>query len=106
MAKIQETVTVTIDDQSYDVATLSDGVKQMVALMDEWRQDEADQTSGLLKTRAAIRDIQNTLLTTIKAELAPAAEDVPADAGLGQAAAPADLVDAPADLVDAPAVAA
>lgn len=79
MAKIQETVTVTIDEQSYDVVALSDGANQMIAMMDEWRQKEADLTSDLLMARAAIRDIQNTLLTTIKAEVAPA-EEVATDA--------------------------
>lgn len=74
MAKIQETITVTIDDKSYEVAQLSDNVKQMIGLMDEWRQKEADLTSDLLMARAALRDIQNTLLNAIKAETAPAAE--------------------------------
>jgi aryl carrier-like protein len=85
MAKIQETVTVTIDEQSYEVAALSDGAKQMIAMMDEWRQKEADVTSDLLMARAAIRDIQNTLLATIKAEVAPA--EVAPEAPAGEAAA-------------------
>lgn len=78
-ANIQPTTSVTIDEATYAVADLSDNVKQMIALMDEWRQKDADQTNDLLLVRAAIRDIQNTLLTTIKQELEQkAAEGQPA----------------------------
>ncbi len=72
MAKVQETTSVTIDDKTFQVADLSDNVKQMIGLMDEWRQEDADLTNKVLMVRAAIRDIQNTLLTTIKQETAPA----------------------------------
>ena len=73
MPKIQPTLTITLDDATFEVANMSDQVKQLVMYLDEWRQDEADQTSALLKTRAALHDIQNTLLTTIQAEQAAAA---------------------------------
>ena len=72
MAQVQKTTTVTIDEQSFEVASLSENVQQMIALMDEWRQKDADLTSELLMVRAALRDIQNTLLTTIKSETTPA----------------------------------
>lgn len=75
MAKIQETTSVTIDEQTYQVADLSDNVKQMIGLMDEWRQEDADLTNKVLMVRAAIRDIQNTLLTTIKQEVAEKAAE-------------------------------
>ena len=69
MAKVQETTSVTIDETTIQVANLSDNVKQMIVLMDEWRQEDADLTNKVLMVRAAIRDIQNTLLTAIKAEV-------------------------------------
>ncbi len=72
MAQVQKTTTVTIDEQSFEVSSLSENVQQMIALMDEWRQRDADLTGDLLMVRAAIRDIQNTLLSTIKAETSPA----------------------------------
>lgn len=72
MAQVQKTTTVTIDEQSFEVSSLSENVQQMIALMDEWRQRDADLTGDLLMVRAAIRDIQNTLLSTIKAETTPA----------------------------------
>ena len=78
MAQVQKTTTVTIDEQSFEVASLSENVQQMIALMDDWRQKDADLTSELLMVRAALRDIQNTLLTTIKSETAPAETEAPA----------------------------
>ena len=78
MAQVQKTTTVTIDEQSFEVASLSENVQQMISLMDEWRQKDADLTSELLMVRAALRDIQNTLLTTIKSETTPAETEAPA----------------------------
>jgi hypothetical protein len=75
---VQDTLTITIDDNVYDVADLSTDVKQMVQYLDDWRQDEADQTSDLLKTRAALRDIQNMILAQIQKDQAPA-EVVPTE---------------------------
>lgn len=68
MPKIQQTTTITIDTATFEVASMSENVQQLVVYLDEWRQEEADQTSALLKTRAALHDIQNTLLSTIQAE--------------------------------------
>ncbi len=63
---VQKTLTVTIDEKVYDVADLSQEAQQMIVYLDDWRQQEADETSCLLKTRAAIHDIQNNLLAQIQ----------------------------------------
>jgi len=68
MAQIQPTTTITVDGNSFEVANMSTEVQQMIVYLDNWRQDEADQASELLKTRAALRDIQNTLLQQIQQE--------------------------------------
>lgn len=75
MPKIQNTLTITIDDAVYDVASTSDEVKNLVMYMDEWRQNEADLTSDLLKTRAAIQHIQNELLAALNKERAAVATE-------------------------------
>lgn len=74
MPQIQKTVTITVDETTFEVANMSAEIQQLVVYLDEWRQEEADQTSALLKTRAALHDIQNTMLTTIQQEQAAAAE--------------------------------
>lgn len=78
MQKIQPTTTITVDDKTFEVASMSDDVKQLIVYLDDWRQDEADQTSALLKTRAALHDLQNTLLSTLQSEAA-AAQQAPVD---------------------------
>lgn len=81
MTPVQPTLSITIEDQTFDVAACSDQVKQMVSFMDDWRQKEVDTSSELLMIRSAVRDIQNSLLATIRQEQqdaeaakAPAAE--------------------------------
>ena len=72
--QVEKTLTVTIDETSYVVANMSEPVKQLISYMDDWRQKEADTTSDLLMVRSALRDIQNSLMTTINAEKQAAAE--------------------------------
>lgn len=81
MTPIQPTVTITVDGENFEVANMSNEVQQMVQYLDTWRQEEANQASDLLKTRAALRDLQNTLLQQIqnekKAEEEAASEEAP-----------------------------
>ena len=72
MPQVQQTLTITIDDTIFEVANMSPEVQSAVMYMDEWRQKEADLTSKLLMVRAALNDVQNTLLKTIQAEAAAA----------------------------------
>ncbi len=72
MPQVQQTLTITIDDNIFEVANMSPEVQSAVMYMDEWRQKEADLTSKLLMVRAALNDVQNTLLKTIQAEAAAA----------------------------------
>lgn len=68
MPQVQKTLTITIDNAIFEVANMSPEVQSAVMYLDEWRQKEADLTSELLMVRAAINDVQNTLLKTIQAE--------------------------------------
>ena len=72
--QIQKTLTITIDEAVYDVADASEEVQQMVVYLDEWRQNEADEAAALLKTRAALRELQNMILAQIQKEQEPAEE--------------------------------
>ena len=88
MPTVQSTQTITIDGNVFEVANMSAEVQNAVMYMDEWRQKEADLTSKLLMVRAALNDVQNTLLKTIQAEQA-AATEATAEAEPAPAAAPA-----------------
>lgn len=74
MQPIQATTSITVDGESYSVSAMSDEVQQMIQYLDDWRQNEVDQASQLLKTRAGLRDLQNTLLQQIQKENTEAAE--------------------------------
>lgn len=65
---IQKTLTVTVDDAIYTVEKMSPQIKDMIALMDEWRQREVDMNVELAMVRGALRDIQNQLLLAIRKE--------------------------------------
>ena len=69
MPQVQQTLTITIDDRVFEVANMSPEVQSAVMYLDEWRQKEADLTSELLMVRAALNDVQNTLLKTIQADI-------------------------------------
>jgi hypothetical protein len=75
MPKIQVTENVTIDDKTFQLNELSAEVQAMIAVFDEWRQDEADLTTSILKTRGALRDLQNQLVEQIRKDMAPPAEE-------------------------------
>lgn len=75
MQPVQPTTSITVDGETFQVAELSTEVQQMVQYLDQWRQDEVDQAADLLKTRAALRDIQNTLLQQLQADKEKAAAE-------------------------------
>lgn len=70
--KIQPTLTINVDDAVFQVDKMSPGVQSMIAYFDDWRQKEANTTSELLMIRAALKDIQASLLETIQQERAEA----------------------------------
>jgi hypothetical protein len=73
MITIQPTTSIIVDDITFEVSNMSAEIQQMIQYLDDWRQDEADQASQLLKTRAALQDIQNKLLQQIQKEKEAAA---------------------------------
>lgn len=62
MTQVVPTLTIEIDENTkLHVDDTSKEVKELISLFDEWRQDEADQVVQLLKTRAALREIQQNI---------------------------------------------
>lgn len=68
MPKVQETVTITFDEEVIAVEQASAQIKEMVQIMDEWRQQEMDAGVLLTMIRAAMRDIQNNIVMTFRKE--------------------------------------
>jgi coenzyme F420-reducing hydrogenase gamma subunit len=63
---VQKTLTVTVDDAVYTVEKMSQPIRDMITLMDEWRQREMDVSVELTLVRGAIRDVQNQMLVAIR----------------------------------------
>jgi hypothetical protein len=72
MLEIIKSTTITVDEIVYAVEQLSPNVKPLVLLMDDWRQKDADCASNLAMIRAALRDLQNNIVLTLRKERADA----------------------------------
>lgn len=68
MAKVTNTASITIDDSVFAVEKMSPQIQQMVAMMDEWRQRDADLVVEHAMVKSALRDIQNSIYATIMKE--------------------------------------
>lgn len=68
MPKVMETKTINVDNVVYAVEKMSPQLQQMITMMDEWRQKDADLTVELTMVKAALRDIQNSIYVTINQE--------------------------------------
>lgn len=73
--KVQPTLSVSFDDKTVDVSSLSENTQHMIALLDEWRQKESDITNDLVMVRSAMRDLQNNLLAAVQKDTAPKDEE-------------------------------
>lgn len=89
MAQVEKTVTIKVGETEYVVAEQSELIQRLVKILDQWRQDESDERDALIKTGAALRDLQRELLAAFQAEEAQKAVDAANDA-------PAAAVDVPA----------
>lgn len=80
MTQVVPTLTIEVDEHTkLRVDDTSREVQELISLFDEWRQDEADQTVQLLKTRAALRDIQQNIGLQLQKDQKEAAEKAEAD---------------------------
>lgn len=65
---VQRTTTITADGIIISIENASQQVRDMVSLMDVWRQREMDTHIDLTMVQGAIRDIQNQLLIAVRNE--------------------------------------
>jgi len=61
---------INVDEVPYAVSDMTDDVKRLVNFYNDWRQEEAQIKSDLLKVQAAMRDLSREIIQTIKNEKA------------------------------------
>lgn len=81
MTEVTKTTTITVDDVEYNVADLSEQVKQKVSIYDKWRGDAEDLRTELVKVDAAMREFGNQIARDVQQAVADQAnsEAVPTD---------------------------
>ena len=60
---------INLDGTQYNVADLSDDVKQLLMLRERWTTELTEETNAVIKTQQAIRSLDLQLITVIQAEL-------------------------------------
>ena len=65
MYKIEDTKVINIDDTPIAVDSLSDEIKSLIEMYDDFRRDETLAKHELIKVQAALRDIQREIITNI-----------------------------------------
>lgn len=122
MPKVEDIKVLNIDEVPYAVDSMSDEVKQLVTVYNEWNQDLANAQKDFAQVRAAVQSLSNQIITQVRKEKAeeeakaaeakaeaekkaePAVTEVPALEAVEEAVevpAPAEEVEAP---LDAPAL--
>jgi hypothetical protein len=68
MPKVEDIKVLNIDGTPYAVDGMSDEVKQMVAVFNEWQQDEADARNRLMQLQAAKNDLSRQIILQVRKE--------------------------------------
>lgn len=97
MPKVDDIKVLNIDETPYAVDSMSDEVKNLVEVYNEWNQDLADAQKEFAQKRAAVQSLSNQIIQTVRQEKAQA------EAAAAQEAAEAAEGEAPAEEPAAPA---
>ena len=98
MPKVEDVRVLNIDGVPYAVDGMSETVKQMVAVFNDWNQREADARSELQLVVSAKNDLSRQIIQQVRKEQEEAKK-----AQEGQQAAPVAPVPVPAPAAPAPA---
>lgn len=72
MPTVEPIKVLTVDEVPMNVAELSDSVKQLVAIFDDWNQKESDARSHLMMVSAAKDTLSRQIIQQIRADKAAA----------------------------------
>jgi hypothetical protein len=68
MPKVEDIKVLNIDGTPYAVDGMSDEVKAMVEIFNEWAQDEADARNRLMQVSAAKNDLSRQIILQVRKE--------------------------------------
>lgn len=102
MPKVEDIKVLNIDEVPYAVDSMSDAVKGLVEVYNEWNQDLADAQKDFAQRRAAVQSLSNQIIQTVRQEKADAEAAEAAAAAAAEAPAEVPEVPAPA-LTEVPA---
>ena len=97
MPQVEDIKVLNIDEVPYAVDSMSDEVKQLVTVYNEWNQDLANAQKDFAQIRAAVQSLSNQIITQVRNEKAQEA------AKAEQAKADAEAADAAPEVTEAPA---
>lgn len=80
MPKVEPIKVLTVDEVPMNVAELSENVKQLVTIFDDWNQQESDARSNLMMVSAAKDSLSRQIIQQIRSDKAAAAEAAAAPA--------------------------
>lgn len=83
MPQVEDIKVLNIDEVPYAVDSMSDEVKQLVEVYNEWNQDLANAQKDFAQIRAAVQSLSNQIITQVrneKAQEAAKAEQAKAEA--------------------------
>jgi F0F1-type ATP synthase membrane subunit b/b' len=75
MPQVEDIKVLNIDNVPYAVDSMSDEVKQLVAVYNEWNQDLANAQKDFAQIRAAVQSLSNQIITQVRTEKAQEAEE-------------------------------
>lgn len=100
MPKVEDVKVLNIDGVPYAVDSMSDQVKALVEVYNEWNHDEAEARSRLMQLQAAKNDLSRQIIMQVRTEKAQEAEAAAAaegEAAPAVEAAAVNTTEAPAE---------
>jgi hypothetical protein len=77
---MEQTRTINLDGESYEVDQFSQGVQQAIAIYNKFSVQLQDAQLEVMKIQAAIQQVGNQITEAVKAELAAKEAETPVDA--------------------------
>lgn len=90
MPKLEPIKVLTVDEVPMNVAELSETVKQLVAIFDDWNQQESDARSHLMMVSAAKDSLSRQIIQQIRSDKAAAEQAAAAEIVAATEQAPAN----------------